>query len=64
MNVAVGDKVLVDTTCYGVPGENWCWVSRLAIGEAAVYPIKVEVPGRGEGQYAPAEIIKNWGPAR
>jgi hypothetical protein len=57
--VAVGDRVLVDTTCYGVPGEHWCPVIRLSAGAAAVYPVKVEIPGRGEGQYAAREIIKS-----
>jgi hypothetical protein len=54
---AVGDQVLVDTGCYGVQGYHWCPVIRLAPGSAAVYPVKVEVPGRGEGQYAPTEIL-------
>jgi len=52
-----GDRVLVNTGCYGVNGYNWCEVTRLAPGSAAVYPIKVEVPGRGEGQYNAAEVL-------
>jgi hypothetical protein len=53
----VGDHVQVNTGCYGVPGYHWCRVIRLAPGNAARYPVKVEIPGRGEGQYAPGEIL-------
>lgn len=54
---AIGDLVLVDTGCYGPQGYNWCKVTRLAPGSAAVYPVKVEIPGHGEGQYAYTEIL-------
>lgn len=54
---AVGDEVLVDTGCYGPQGYHWCKVIRLAPGSAARYPVKVDVPGRREGQYALTEIL-------
>lgn len=54
----VGDEVLVDTTTYGLAGQRWCTVTRLARGSASVYPIKVQIPDRGEGQYKPTEIME------
>lgn len=54
--IVPGDMVEVDTTPYGVPGFNWCYVMRLAPGSLATYPIKVQVPGRGEGQYKASEV--------
>lgn len=51
-----GDRILIDSTCYGVPGLRWCRVTRLAHGTASVYPIKYEVPGRGEGQCKVSEV--------
>lgn len=53
----VGMEVLVDTTCYGVEGPTWCRVTRLLEAwSAGVYPVKVQIPGRGEGQYKRSEI--------
>ncbi|MGH9058023.1 MAG: hypothetical protein ACRDZY_00680 [Acidimicrobiales bacterium] len=49
-------EVLVDTTAYGVDGRSWCPVTRLATGGAAEFPVKVLVPGHGEGQYRLTEI--------
>ncbi len=48
--------VLVDTTAYGLPGENWCAIDYISEGSASVYPIKVKVPGRGIGQYKLEEV--------
>lgn len=56
VRIQVGDDVLVDTTPYGVPGYCWCRVTRIAPGSAAVFPIKVQIPSRGEGQYKAIEI--------
>lgn len=56
-NMSCGDEVLVDTSAYGVPGEHWCEVVGLAPGSASVYPYKVDVPGRGHGQYRAREIL-------
>jgi hypothetical protein len=51
-----GQEVLVDTTCYGVPGAHWCQVTRvLPAWSAGVYPVKVQVPERGEGQFKLSE---------
>jgi len=54
--IRAGDHIFVDTTCYGVPGVRRCRVTRLAVGSASVYPIKFEVPGRGEGQCKLSEV--------
>jgi hypothetical protein len=56
-NLSYGDELLVDTSAYGVPGEHWCEVVGLALGDAAVYPYKVEVPERGTGQYRAREVL-------
>lgn len=56
-NLSYGDELLVDTSAYGVPGEHWCEAIGLAPGDAAVYPYKVQVPERGEGQYSAPEIL-------
>lgn len=49
-------ELLVDTSQYGVEGENWCpWVCT-SPGTASVYPFKVRIPGRGIGQYHAAEV--------
>lgn len=54
-----GDQVLVDTTAYGVPGANWCTVvRRLGEWSAAVYPLKVQIPDRGVGQYKLSEVAE------
>lgn len=49
-------SLLVDTTVYGVPGTNWCQWDHTALGDAAVYPYKVHIPGRGIGQYKASEV--------
>jgi hypothetical protein len=54
---SVGDQVLVDTTAYGVPGQRWCPITRFAPGDAARYPVKVQIPDRGEGQYSATEVL-------
>ena len=56
-NLSYGDELLVDTSAYGVPGEHWCEVTGLAPGSASVYPYKVQVPGRGQGQYRASEVL-------
>jgi hypothetical protein len=56
-DIRLMDRVLVDTSDYGVEGENWCVVMRFANGSAARYPIKAEVPNRGEGQFAVKDVI-------
>lgn len=46
-----GLEALVNCAAYlgeGV-GHRWCEFMRLAPGTAAVYPVKVQVPERGEG---------------
>ena len=50
---------LVDTTAYGVDGWHWCEVVEILKGTAAVYPIKVQIPDRGIGQYKEPEIL-DW----
>lgn len=58
-----GDEVLVDCTAYGVPGAHWCTVvRRLGEWSAAVYPLKVQIPERGLGQYKLAEVIASRTP--
>lgn len=52
------EMVLVDTTAYGVPGAHWCEVVGVSEGDAAVYPIKVQVPGKGVGQYKQSEVAE------
>lgn len=54
-----GDEALVDTSAYGVEGQHWCRVTRrLGDWSAAVYPLKVHVPGRGEGQFKLSEVVE------
>lgn len=43
----------------GDPDVRWCRFSRLALGDAAVYPVKLHVPGRGEGQFK-FEEVERW----
>lgn len=38
---------------------RWCDFSRVASGTAAVYPVKLLVPGRGEGQFK-YEEVERW----
>lgn len=38
---------------------RWCKFLRLAPGSAAVFPVKVQVPNRGEGQYK-FEEVEAW----
>lgn len=59
----VGQEVLVDTSAYGVPGENWCRVVYTNFWSAAVYPVKVDIPGRGRGQYKATECLQIRGEA-
>lgn len=59
----IGYEVLVDCTAYGVQGMRWCLVESHALGSAAVYPIKVRVPGRGQGQFRPREVEAERAPA-
>jgi hypothetical protein len=51
-----GDEVLVDCSAYGVAGKHWCRVTYTNYWSAAVYPVKVEIPGRGEGQFKVSEL--------
>jgi hypothetical protein len=52
------DEVLVVTEAYtGDPVPAWCRVTSIAPGTAAVYPIRVQIPERGEGQYALPELL-------
>jgi hypothetical protein len=37
---------------------RWCEFSRIAPGSAAVFPVKLMVPGRGEGQFKFEEVLK------
>jgi hypothetical protein len=54
----VGQEVLVDTSCYGVRGQHWCLVVRvLPEWSAGVYPVKVQVPDRGIGQFKASECM-------
>lgn len=57
--------LLVDTTVYGVPGLHWCQWDHTSLGDAAVYPYKVRIPGRGIGQYKASEVqnVRNDTPA-
>jgi hypothetical protein len=54
---------LVDCAAYtrhgGDPDVRWCRFERLSIGDAAVYPVKVRVPGRGIGQFK-FEEVRRW----
>lgn len=54
-----GDELLVDVSAYGWPEPQlrWCAVTKLAPGSASVYPYKVKIPGRGEGQYRASEVL-------
>lgn len=53
-----GDELLVITDAYdGDPEPKWCDVLSIAPGTAAVYPIRVQVPERGQGQYALPEVL-------
>ena len=60
--IALGDTVLrrygigVDTSYYGVPGDHWCTVVYLSDGDTSFYPIKVELPMYGRGQYSHDQI--------
>lgn len=47
---------LVETTSYGVDGWHWCKFKRTAPGTASIYPVKAEVPDRGEGQWKYEEV--------
>ena len=38
---------------------RWCELVRVAPGDAAVYPVKLQVPGRGEGQFK-YEEVEEW----
>ncbi len=44
-------EAYVDTSAYGLDGWRWCVVTGCSVGSASVYPLKVDVPGRGKGQY-------------
>ncbi len=49
-------KVKVTTAYYGLSGEHWCDVTRVASGDTP-YPIKVDIPNRGNGQYRYDEVL-------
>ncbi len=38
------------------PDMQWLPVKRIASGEAAVYPLKADIPDRGEGQWKLSEV--------
>lgn len=53
----VGDSILVDCTAYGAPGHHWVPVTKTSYWSASTYPIKVQIPGKGEGQFKPEEVV-------
>jgi hypothetical protein len=60
-----GFDLLVATTAYtGRADPEWCPFERLAMGTAAVYPYKVQIPGGGIGQFRRTEIqgVRVWLP--
>jgi hypothetical protein len=51
-------EVLVNTYPYSnYNDDQWCLVEAIAPGSAAVYPVKVAIPGRGRGQYKYSELL-------
>jgi hypothetical protein len=55
-------EVLVDVAPYihgGSEDIRWCKFTRVAPGSASVYPVKAEVPGRGQGQWKFSEV-RRW----
>lgn len=55
--VEPGDLLLVDIAPYvHGAGLTWCPYLRKAPGSASVYPYKVQVPDRGEGQFRASEV--------
>jgi hypothetical protein len=63
-----GDEVLVNTGPYGVPGTNWCLVTRIDDGPFTLFPVVVRVDpdqftvDRRYGTYQQGEIL-GWRPA-
>lgn len=54
-----GLEAFVDVGPYlgGDPDFRWCRFRRLAPGTAAVFPVKLAVPNRGEGQWKFEEVM-------
>lgn len=57
MTLRVGDRILVDTSQYALEGPHWCDVVELVEWSASTFPIKVQIPGKGIGQYRREEIM-------
>lgn len=57
MTLKVGDRILVDTSQYALEGPHWCDIVELITATASTFPIKVQVPGKGIGQYRREEIM-------
>lgn len=55
LNLEVGDEILVDGSNYGADVE-WCALTGVSPGTAAVYPFKVTHSNGAPGQYGPAEL--------
>lgn len=56
-----GLEAFVDCSPYlgGDRDFRWCEVERIAPGTASVFPVKVQVPDRGEGQFK-FEEVEGW----
>lgn len=57
MQLKPGDRILVDTSQYDVPGAHWCEVLEVIEATASTFPIKVRIPGKGVGQYRREELM-------
>ena len=59
-----GLEALVDCEAYtrhgtGLADDRWCELAYVSPGSASVYPVKVEIPERGIGQFKFDEV-KGW----
>lgn len=53
-----GDLLLVDISNYAMTDKpEWCSFLYSVPGSASVYPYKVQIPGKGVGQYRAREVL-------
>lgn len=60
MEIHTGDRVLVDTTPYGLPGPHWCEVAEITTATASRWQLRVRVAGHNPhrvGEYRREELM-------
>lgn len=60
MEIKPGDRVLADTTPYGLPGAHWCEVVETTTQPASTWQLRVRIPRTGTtsvGQYRREELM-------